>query len=86
MFQLGTGKFQKRIQATITGETSIVGVDIACDKTKTNKFLHNLGIPVPCGKIVKSEEEAVKAMNEIGYPVVVKPRDGNQGKGVTLNI
>ncbi|ACB83654.1 cyanophycin synthetase [Natranaerobius thermophilus] len=86
MYQLGTGKYQKRIQATVTDETSVIGVDIACDKTKTNNSLHELGLPVPYGKIASTEEEAVAIVQEIGYPIVIKPRDGNQGKGVTLNI
>ncbi|UMZ75263.1 cyanophycin synthetase [Natranaerofaba carboxydovora] len=86
MFQLGFGKNGKRIQATTTEYTSCIGVDIACDKRKTNEMLDELGLPVPFGKVVETEKDAVKAANEIGFPLVLKPKDGNQGKGVTLNI
>ncbi|OWZ83656.1 cyanophycin synthetase [Natranaerobius trueperi] len=86
MYQLGTGIYQKRIQATVTDKSSVIGVDVACDKTQTNKVLDDLGIPVPYGKVAREEDEAVKVCEEIGYPTVIKPRDGNQGKGVTLNI
>lgn len=86
LFQLGQGKYSRRIQATTTDRTSCIGVDLACDKKKTNELLAEMGILVPHGKVVTSEKEAITAAGEIGYPLVLKPRDGNQGKGVTLNI
>lgn len=86
ILQLGTGKYLKLIEATITSKTSAVGVDIACDKTLTKKLLEKSGICVPMGKIATSEEEALEIAKEIGTPVVIKPCDGNQGKGVTLNL
>ncbi|QNO14883.1 cyanophycin synthetase [Alkalicella caledoniensis] len=86
ILQLGLGVYLKLVEATITSQTSCVGVDIACDKTLTKKVLEKSGISVPFGKIAKTEEEALKIAKEIGTPVVVKPCDGNQGKGVTLNL
>ncbi|MDN5331025.1 MAG: cyanophycin synthetase [Tepidanaerobacteraceae bacterium] len=83
---LGYGAFQKRVEATLTNCTSCVAVDIACDKILTKKMLSLAGIPVPEGVLVYTEEEAAKAARELGYPVVVKPADGNQGKGVSLNL
>ncbi|MCG0275052.1 MAG: cyanophycin synthetase [Thermosediminibacteraceae bacterium] len=83
---LGYGAFQKRVEATITSETSCVAVDIACDKTLTKKMLSLAGIPVPEGTVVYTEEEAIRAAEELEYPVVVKPVDGNQGMGVSLNL
>jgi cyanophycin synthetase len=86
LLQLGYGRNQRRIQATITGETSSIGVDIACDKELTKKILSEGGVPVPWGVIVKTEEEAVQAFREMNVPVVIKPLRGNQGKGVTLQL
>ncbi|MDD4568618.1 MAG: cyanophycin synthetase [Tepidanaerobacteraceae bacterium] len=82
----GYGANQRRIQATISQNTSCLGVDIACDKRLTKEILSLSKIPVPYGKIVYTKEEAVMAAQDIGYPVVVKPQDGNQGKGVSLNL
>ncbi len=84
--QLGYGSKGKLIQATLTENTKCIGVDISCDKGMTNKLLRENGIPVPFGKIVNNEQEALEAARSIGYPVVVKPFNGNQGKGVSLNI
>lgn len=86
LLQLGYGAKQKRVQATITGNTSCIGVDIACDKSLTKELLGNAGIPVPCGGIALQQDEAVAIAKRIGFPVVVKPYNGNQGKGVTLSI
>lgn len=86
MLQLGTGKYLKLVEATITSQTSAVGVDIACDKTLTKKLLEKSGICVPVGRIATSEEQALQIAKDIGTPVVIKPCDGNQGKGVTLNL
>jgi cyanophycin synthetase len=86
LLQLGHGRNQRRLQATITGATSSIGVDIACDKEMTKRILNEGGVPVPWGYIVKTEEEAVQAFLAIKTPVVIKPLHGNQGKGVTLRL
>jgi len=64
LLQLGYGRYQRRIQATITGATSSIGVDIACDKEMTKKILDDGGVPVPWGHIVSTEEEAVRAFRK----------------------
>jgi cyanophycin synthetase len=84
--QLGYGKNQKRISATIASTTSSIAVDIAGDKKATKKILEEENVPVPKGGIAFSEEKLKTVIDEIGYPVVIKPRDGNQGKGATTNI
>jgi len=85
LFQLGWGVKQKRIQATITGETSNIAVRIASDKQLTKQLLQEAGVPVPQGESVTSIEDALRAARRIGVPVTVKPLDANQGKGVTVN-
>ncbi|QSO47926.1 cyanophycin synthetase [Alicyclobacillus mengziensis] len=84
--QLGWGRERKLIEATITQSTSAVAVDIACDKQLTKRILHDAGVPVPDGGIADSEESAVAEFLSLGSPVVVKPLDGNQGRGVSLNL
>ena len=84
--QLGYGKYNRKIQATMTDRTSCMSVDIACDKELTNNFLKNNGLPVPKGKAVTTAEEAISVSEELGLPVVIKPYNGNQGKGVSLNL
>ncbi len=86
LIQLGHGRHQKRIRATMTSQTSSLGVDIASDKKLTNRLLAATGIPVPRSEIARGEEEAVKVANVIGFPVAVKPLDGNHGRGVALNL
>jgi cyanophycin synthetase len=86
LVQLGHGKFQRRIQATITSETRHTAVEIASDKRLTNQILADLGLPVPRQKRVYDAEEAVEEAAGIGYPVVVKPLDGNHGKGVSIGL
>lgn len=86
LLQLGYGYRQKRIQATVTGQTSCIGVDLSCDKIATKKLLSEAGIPVPLGGVVKTEEEALVIANNLGGPVVVKPYNGSQGKGVSINL
>jgi len=86
LVQFGHGKYQRRIQATVTNETRHIAVEIASDKEETNKLLSSLGLPVPVQRLVYSEEEAVKWANRIGYPVVVKPLDANHGRGVSINL
>jgi cyanophycin synthetase len=86
LLQLGYGRNQRRVQAAMTDQTSCIGVDIACDKSLTKKLLHEGGIPVPRGFLVRSEDEAVEAFQQLGKPAVAKPYNGNQGKGVTLKL
>jgi cyanophycin synthetase len=86
MVQFGWGKRQRRIQAAETCRTSAIAESIAQDKELTKKLLHAAGVPVPLGRSVTDAEDAWKAACEIDGPVVLKPRDGNQGKGVAVNI
>ncbi|MHB1392932.1 MAG: cyanophycin synthetase [Clostridia bacterium] len=86
ILQLGYGKNQKRIEATLTENSSCVSVDIACNKELTKSILNEYGIPVPAGKVVKSEQEALEYCEKLGYPVVVKPNYGSHGKGVSINL
>jgi cyanophycin synthetase len=86
MVALGWGSRQRRIQAAEIDTTSAIAEGIAQDKQLTKKLLAAAGVPVPQGREVSSAEDAWVAALEIGLPVVVKPRDGNQGKGVTVNI
>ena len=86
MVQFGWGSKQRRIQAAETSATSAVAESIAQDKELTKSLLHAAGVPVPLGRSVRSAEQAWEAAQEIDAPVVVKPRDGNQGKGVAVRI
>ena len=86
MVQLGWGSRQRRIQAAETDTTGVIAEDIAQDKNLTKKLLHAAGVPVPLGQPVTSIEQGWAVAQKIGLPVVVKPKDGNQGKGVTVNI
>ncbi|MCX8954234.1 cyanophycin synthetase [Ruegeria sp. NA] len=86
LVQFGHGKFQKRIQATITSETKHISVEISCDKEDTHNLLNDLGLPVPQQRMVYSAREAVRAAARIGFPVVVKPLDANHGRGVSINL
>jgi len=86
LVQLGWGSKQRRIQAAEIDGTSAIAESIAQDKELTKKLLHAAGVPVPLGRPVTSAEDAWAAAQEIGLPVVIKPRDGNQGKGISVNI
>ena len=86
LVQLGYGVNQKRIRATIAGSTSCIAVDIAGDKVETKNLLDAAQIPVPKGRIIYSSETPHDAIAELGYPLVIKPVDGNHGKGATTNI
>jgi len=86
ILQMGYGKNQKRIEATLTENSSCVSVDIACNKELTKSILHEYGIPVPEGRVFGNEQEALEYCEKIGYPVVVKPNYGSHGKGVSLNL
>ena len=84
--QLGYGKYLHYVQAAMTDKTNAIAVELAQDKEETKERLDLHGIPVPKGKVVYSFKEALKAADEIGRPVVVKPVSGHQGQGVTLEV
>lgn len=86
LVQFGWGSRQRRIQAAETDCTSAIAESIAQDKDLTKALLGAAGVPVPDGRSVTTPEEAWEVAREIGGPVVVKPRDGNQGKGVAVNL
>jgi cyanophycin synthetase len=86
LVQLGHGIHQRRIRATMTSQTGSLGVDIASDKKLTNRLLAATGVPVPRSEVVRDADEAATAAKRIGYPVAVKPLDGNHGRGVVLNL
>ncbi|HEU4699223.1 MAG TPA: cyanophycin synthetase [Gemmatimonadales bacterium] len=86
LVQLGHGRWQQRLQATITGRTPHIAVELASDKAATNRILAGLGLPVPEQRLVHSAEDAVRAAERLGYPVVVKPADANHGRGITIGL
>ncbi len=86
LVQLGYGVHQKRIRATIASTTGNIAVDIACDKEETKNLLEAAEIPVPRGTVVRTEVGLQEAVDKYGYPLVIKPIDGNHGKGNTTNI
>ncbi|MFO1406719.1 MAG: cyanophycin synthetase [Steroidobacteraceae bacterium] len=86
LVQLGHGRYQQRIQATVTGRTSHIAVELASDKEETNKILATLGLPVPRQELVQSESQAIRAARRIGFPVVTKPYNGNHGRGISIRL
>ena len=86
LVQLGYGVNQKRIRATIASTTGNIAVDIACDKEETKNLLEAAEIPVPRGTVIRTEEGLKDAVAKYDYPLVIKPIDGNHGKGNTTNI
>lgn len=86
LVQFGHGKYQQRIQATITSETRHIAVEIACDKEDTHRLLRDLGLPVPEQRVIYSDREAIRAARRIGFPVVIKPLNANHGRGVSINL
>jgi len=84
--QLGYGTNQKRIQATVTSQTSSIGVELACDKEDTKFLLEQAEVPIPKGDIVRTEAGLRDAIDRIGYPLVAKPISGNHGRGITTDI
>jgi len=86
LVQFGHGKYQQRIQATTTGRTGNIAVELAGDKEETNGILRDLGLPVPEQRVVRRASDAVRAAKRIGFPVVIKPLDGNHGRGVSINL
>jgi cyanophycin synthetase len=86
LVQFGWGSRQRRIQAAEIDATGAIAETIAQDKELTKKLLDAAGVPVPLGRVVADPDDAWAAAQEIGLPVVIKPKDGNQGKGVTVNV
>ncbi|NMG19198.1 cyanophycin synthetase [Brasilonema bromeliae] len=87
LIQLGYGVNQKRVQATMTDSTSILGVELACDKEATKRVLANAGVPVPRGTVINFLDDLQQAIEYVGgYPIVIKPLDGNHGRGISINI
>jgi cyanophycin synthetase len=86
LVQFGWGSRQRRIQAAEIDATGAIAETIAQDKELTKKLLDAAGVPVPLGRVVSDPDDAWAAAQEIGLPVVIKPKDGNQGKGVTVNV
>lgn len=84
--QLGYGANQKRIQATVTSETSSIGVELACDKEDTKFLLEQAEVEVPRGDIIRRERSLEEACRYVGYPLVIKPVGGNHGRGITVDI
>lgn len=84
--QIGHGINQRRIQATVGSTTSSIGVEIAGDKEDTKHLLEQANVPVPTGRIVRSEGGLEDAIDVLGYPLVIKPINGNHGRGITINI
>ncbi|MDQ6786845.1 MAG: cyanophycin synthetase [Acidobacteriota bacterium] len=86
LVQLGYGVHQQRIQATTTAKTNMIAVDIAGNKHAAKKLLGEMGVPVPRGYNIRDEDELESAVESVGFPVVIKPLDGNHGKGATVGI
>jgi cyanophycin synthetase len=86
LVQLGYGVHQKRIQATTTANTNMIAVDIAGNKHATKTLLGDMGVPVPKGYRIREEDELESTLERVGFPAVIKPLDGNHGKGATVGI
>lgn len=87
MIQLGYGVHQKRIQATLSNRTGVLGVELACDKEGTKNILASAGVPVPKGTVIHYLDELAGAIEDVGgYPIVIKPLDGNHGRGITIDV
>ncbi len=87
LIQLGYGKHQQRIQASLTSHSNILGVELACNKEKTKNILAAMGAPVPLGMVVYSFGELEEAVQRLGgFPIVIKPLNGNHGRGITIDV
>jgi cyanophycin synthetase len=86
MVQLGMGASLRRIRASATDATSIIAADIAQDKDITKQVLSNIGLAVPVGDVARTLESALAIAREIGYPVILKPLAGNQGRGISPRL
>jgi cyanophycin synthetase len=87
LLQLGYGKFQQRVQASLTSQSNILAVELASDKESTKQLLAAAGVPVPKGAVIGNVNELADMIDDLGgYPIVVKPLDGNHGRGITIDI
>src|SRR3546814_2989321 len=86
LIQLGYGKRQRRLRASITGQTSQIAVDLAANKDLTKALLAEAGLPVPRGIVVRSADEAAAFAERVSFPLVTKPLDGNHGRGVSTAL
>ncbi|XVJ61926.1 MAG: cyanophycin synthetase [Sphingopyxis sp.] len=86
LIQFGYGSRQRRIRASVTGATSLIGAELAENKHAAKRLLGEIGLPVPTGETVRTADEAERAAARLAWPLVVKPLDGNQGRGVTTGI
>lgn len=87
LVKFGYGIYQKRMQATLSCNTGILGVELASDKESTKQILREAGVPVPKGTVVTYLDELEEAIQDVGgYPIVIKPLDGNHGRGITIDI
>jgi cyanophycin synthetase len=86
LVQLGYGINQRRVRATIASTTSSIAVEIACDKEETKNLLDQMNIPTPKGRTIYDEDDLQDVVKDLGYPLVLKPLDGNHGRGSTINI
>ncbi|MCP4487149.1 MAG: cyanophycin synthetase [Gammaproteobacteria bacterium] len=86
LVQFGHGKYQTRIQATVTSGTGTIPTSLASDKEGTHSLLKDMGLPVPRQAMFSSEDEAVSASKRVGFPVVIKPLDANHGRGIGINL
>jgi cyanophycin synthetase len=84
--QLGEGKYQRRIWTAETDATSAIAESIASDKDLTKRLLHQVGVPIPLGRLVTSPEDAWTAAQQVGFPVVVKPRNANHQRGISIEL
>ncbi|MBL0966760.1 MAG: cyanophycin synthetase, partial [Blastomonas sp.] len=86
LIQLGTGSRQQRIRASVTGRTGLIGAELAANKHAAKRLLGDIGLPVPRGEVVRDRPSAIAAARRLGWPVVVKPLDGNHGRGVSTHV
>ncbi|HWQ13988.1 MAG TPA: cyanophycin synthetase [Roseiflexaceae bacterium] len=86
LVQLGYGRYQQRIRASVTSKTSNIAVETASDKELTIRLLSDVGIPTPRHRLVRSADEAAAAAEELGFPLVTKPLDVSHGRGISLNL
>lgn len=86
LVQLGLGRHLRRVQATLTDHASAIGVEIAQDKDDTKRMLQHVGLPVPRGDVARSVEDAIAIADDIGYPIILKPLDSSQGRGISPRL
>lgn len=86
LIQLGYGRRQRRIRASVTGQTSHIGVELAGNKQLTRQLLRDAALPAPRGAVARTLEDIRREAARLKMPLVVKPLDANHGRGVTLNI